>query len=162
MEEENGKVILSFDGHKLTLDERAALALQENVGKSVYLGVRAQDICLADKQQENVIEVQTELYEERENGIVIQFKVDDAMWTALDTEGKTARRGDIARLAINTVSYTHLYHLETGNKRKKVKEDKGAAGEYETSMALEKVKGKKRFIFNAYIPKRNGLSLIHI
>lgn len=48
------------------------------------------------------------------------------------------------------------YHLETGNKRKKVKEDKGAAGEYETSMALEKVKGKKRFIFNAYIPKRNG------
>ena len=113
VEEENGKVILSFDGHKLTLDERAALALQENVGKSVYLGVRAQDICLADKQQENVIELQTELYEERENGIVIQFKVDDAMWTALDTEGKTARTGDMARLAIN-MNKIHIFAADTG------------------------------------------------
>lgn len=45
------------------------------------------------------------------------------------------------------------YHKETKKRKKKVEQDPGATGEYETSRALERIKGRKRFIFNAYIPK---------
>ncbi|RGY98262.1 nuclease-related domain-containing protein [Clostridium sp. AM58-1XD] len=48
------------------------------------------------------------------------------------------------------------YRMETGKRRKKIENDKGTAGEYETSLVLEKIKGKKRFVFNAYIPKADG------
>ena len=42
---------------------------------------------------------------------------------------------------------------------KKVESSTGTEGEYETSLALEKrVRGKRRFVFNAYIPCRSGAS----
>ena len=37
-----------------------------------------------------------------------------------------------------------------------MEKDKGSSGEYETSISLEKIKGKKYFVFNAYIPKAGG------
>ena len=48
------------------------------------------------------------------------------------------------------------YRMETRRRRRKVENDRGAFGEYETSMALEKIRGRKKFVFNAYIPKANG------
>lgn len=51
---------------------------------------------------------------------------------------------------------TSKYHKETRKRKKKVEKSPGALGEYETSRVLERLKGKKKFIFNAYIPKNSG------
>lgn len=48
------------------------------------------------------------------------------------------------------------YYKETGKKKRKVERNPGALGEYETSRVLERLKGKKKFVFNAYIPKSSG------
>lgn len=51
------------------------------------------------------------------------------------------------------------YRAETRKRYKKVESSTGTEGEYETSLALEKrVRGKRRFVFNAYIPCRSGAS----
>ena len=49
------------------------------------------------------------------------------------------------------------YRAETGKRLKRVESDKGTEGEYLTSLALEKrVRGNRRFVFNAYLPCRSG------
>lgn len=48
------------------------------------------------------------------------------------------------------------YRTETRKRRKKVEKDRGATGEYETSVALERIRGNKYFVFNAYIPRSGG------
>ena len=49
------------------------------------------------------------------------------------------------------------YRAETGKRYKKVENSPGTEGEYQTSLALEKrVRGNRRFVFNAYIPCRSG------
>ena len=54
------------------------------------------------------------------------------------------------------------YRRETGNKRKKVEQDAGKNGEYETSIALEKIRGRRCFVFNAYIPRADGRGSVEI
>lgn len=49
------------------------------------------------------------------------------------------------------------YRTETGKRLKAVEKGKGTEGEYLTSLALEKkIRGNRRFVFNAYLPCRSG------
>lgn len=50
-----------------------------------------------------------------------------------------------------------VYRAETGKQYKKVEENRGMDGEYRTSLELEKrIRGRRYFVFNAYIPCRSG------
>ncbi len=49
------------------------------------------------------------------------------------------------------------YRAETGKRLKTVEKKRGTEGEYLTSLTLErKIRGRKRFVFNAYLPCRSG------
>lgn len=48
------------------------------------------------------------------------------------------------------------YYSQTGNSYFEINNDKGLAGEFETWEQLKGLPGYKKYLFNCYIPKRNG------
>ena len=59
--------------------------------------------------------------------------------------------------SIKNKSYTESeYYKETGIEYNEMITDKGKAGEYSTSVILEKIQGERKFVFNIYIPREDN------
>ena len=116
--EENGEVVLHFEGQNVVLSAERAKAVKEGgyIGKKVILGIRPEDVHGDEesltKFAKTTLEAEVKVYEMLGANALLYFNLGDTGWVASVDARTGARPGDRVRLAMDTEKL-HLFDYQT-------------------------------------------------
>ena len=116
--EENGEVVLHFEGQRVILNKERASALRNGgyIGQKVILGIRPEDVHGDEeslkKFEKTALDAEVKVYEMLGANALLYFNLGDTGWVASVDARTGARPGDHVRLAMDTEKL-HIFDFNT-------------------------------------------------
>ena len=116
--EENGEVVLHFEGQRVILNKERAAALRNGgyIGQKVILGIRPEDVHGDEeslkKFEKTSLDAEVKVYEMLGANALLYFNLGDTGWVASVDARTGARPGDHVRLAMDTEKL-HIFDFNT-------------------------------------------------